>query len=291
MTAPPGDVEAAAREALLQVLQPLTSLLISAGLSAGDMCLLLREAAVKSVAKSQLEMSRRTNISGIAATTGIPRAEISRILKKRHVQDDRKNDRRQQSTNRILAQWYRDSKFAGLNGEPAALRLYGRGATFESLVKLYGRGVPVRAVLDELVRSGAVRVLPGQRIKANASLAVDMGLNPQRVKSFGDLASGLLTTMLSHMREAESSILLKTVTIPATPDTLRLIRKEISNRSAAFLSQVRELSATEPRRHVSRTVRVTILCHEGERRDLRKISSETRINFRRRPSASKLQSR
>ena len=87
-------------------------------------------------------MSHRVNISGIAATTGIPRAEISRILKSSAEPGPKSIDRQQISTNRILAAWHDEPKFTDANGHPADLELYGRGATLESLVKTYGRGIP-----------------------------------------------------------------------------------------------------------------------------------------------------
>jgi hypothetical protein len=256
---------------------------VEAGLSAGEMCRLLREAAVKSVAKSQLEISQRTNISGIAATTGIPRAEISRILKQKTIQNDSKNNRCQQSTNRVLARWHDEPKFTGIDGQPAILKLYGRGATFESLVKLYGRGIPARAVLDELLRARVVEVLPGQRILAKASLAVHFGFSPQMVKRFGDRASELLSTMLSHMKESGSPTFLATTSVPATAETLPVIRRELANKSAAFLSEVRESLTIASPKHGSRTVGVTVLYHERERQGSRKRSPENRTNFRRRP--------
>jgi hypothetical protein len=283
MNVPRGDVRAAAREALLQLLEPLTDFVIDAGLSTADLCLLIREAAVKSVAKRQLEISKRTNISGIAATTGIPRAEISRILKQKPGKNDRPNDLRQQSTNRILSMWHDQPRFAGVDGQPATLKLYGRGATFESLVKLYGRGIPARAVLDELLRSRAVQVLPGQLIRAKTSLAIHFGLSPQIVKSFGDRASELLSTMLSQIRESENPRFLETATVPATLETLPSIRRELTSRSAEFLSEVSQALAIAPRRHGSRTVGVTVFYHERDRKDLRKAATENRTNFRRRP--------
>jgi hypothetical protein len=276
------DIRVAARTALLQLLEPLSDLVIDAGLSAGDMCLLVREAAVKSVAKKQLQISQRANISGIAATTGIPRAEVSRILKQKPVQTNRPNDRRLQSTSRILARWHDEPKFTGPNGQPAVLRLYGRGITFESLVNLYGRGIPARAILDELLRSRAVEILPGQRVRAKASLAVHFGLSPQIVKFFGNRASELLSTMVSQVRESETPRFLETATVPATTEMLPSIRRELTNRSAEFLSEMREAMAVAPHRHGSRSAGVTVFYHENNRGDLRKESPEIRTNFRRR---------
>jgi Family of unknown function (DUF6502) len=284
MSAPRGDVRALTRKALLQLLEPLTAFVIDAGLSAGDMCLLLREAAVRSVAKRQLEIGRRVNISGIAATTGIPRAEISRILKQKNLQDSRRLDRRQQSTNRILAAWHDEPKFTNVNGQPATLKIYGRGATFESLVRSYGRGIPPRALLDELVRSRVVEVLPVQRVRARASLSVHRGLSPQLIKAFGDHASDLLSTMLFNMRAPETPRFLATVAAPAaTKKMMPLIRKELSSRSAEFLSEMQETLAVAPRKRGSSAVGVTVFYHETSRANSPKRSQGNRTNFRRRP--------
>jgi hypothetical protein len=282
MTASRTDVRVAARRAMVQLMEPLTALAIDAGLSTGELSLLIREAAVKSVAKSQLEISQRTNISGIAATTGVSRAEISRILKQKTAHDDGKNKRRQQSTNRILARWHDGPKFTSIDGQPAILKLYGRGATFESLVKLYGRGIPARAMLDELLRSGVVDVLPGQRIRAKARHAVHSGLSAQMLKRIGDRASELLSTMLSHARESEGPIFLATATVAATPDVLPVIRRELANRSAEFLAEVKDVSAIAPRSRGSRIAGVTVFYHEQGRGDSRNRSFENRTNFRRR---------
>ena len=284
MRTPRGDVRALARKALLQLLEPLTAFIIDAGLSSGDMYVLFREATVRSVARRQLEISRRVNISGIAATTGIPRAEISRILKQKSIQDNRTANRRQQSTNRILAAWHDEPKFTNVNGQPAALKIYGRGGTFESLVRSYGRGIPPRAVLDELLRSGAVEVLPGQRVRARASLSVHRGLSPQAIKAFGDRTSDLLSTMLSNMRTPETPLFLATLDAPAaTKNALPLIRKELSTRSAEFLSEMRRTLEVAPRTSGSSTIGLTIFYHENSRANLRKRSLGSRINLRRRP--------
>src|SRR5580698_9197533 len=73
------DVRVIARKALLQLLEPLVGFVLDSGLSTHEWHSILRESAVRTVAAKQMEVARRVNISGIAASTGIPRAEISRI--------------------------------------------------------------------------------------------------------------------------------------------------------------------------------------------------------------------
>jgi len=281
------DVRVVARRALLQLLEPLAGFVIDAGLSTNELHSILRQAAVRSVATRQLEVSRRINISGIAATTGIPRAEISRILKSSEKPAEQPVDRQQQSTNRILAAWYEEPRFTNSNGQPADLKLYGRGATFESLVRTHGRGIPTRAVLDELIRTRAVEVLSSQKIRAKASVAVDRGISPQVIKVFGDRATELLSTMLSNMREPESPRFIASVSgTTVAPNALPLFRKELSNKGAEFLADIQESLIQEPskslRARPSSTVSVTIFYHEALRKKkYKKRSSNKRRNFRR----------
>jgi Family of unknown function (DUF6502) len=279
-------VRVVARKAILQVFEALAGFVIDAGLSANELHSILRHAIVRSVANRQLEVSHRVNISGIAATTGIPRAEISRILKLRAELSEQPVDRQQKSTNRILAAWHEQPKFTDANGQPADLGLYGRGATFESLVRAYGRGIPTRALLDELLRARAVEVLPSQKIRAKTSFAIDRGISPQAVKALGDRVTELLSTMLSNMKEPDSPQFIASVSgSPIASNALPLFRKELSSKGAEFLADMQESLTQKPTTKggtAPTTVGITIFYHESFRkRSYKKSSKIKRTNFRR----------
>lgn len=279
------DVREVAKKALSQLFEPLSGFVIDAGLSTNELYSILREAAVRSVAARQLEVTHRVNISGIAATTGIPRGEISRILRLSARTTAPQADR-QKSTNRILAAWHQEPRFTDANGQPADLKLYGRGNTFEYLVKRHGRGSPTRAVLDELVRSDAVEVLSSQKIRAKTTFAVDRGISQQAIKAFGDRATELLSAMLLNMRNPEDPQFIASVSgSPIAPSALPLFRKELSNKSTEFLADIQE-SLTQERNKpdgvkASRTVSVTVFCHESIDKIGGRRASKKRRNFRR----------
>ena len=235
------DVRAVARKALLQLLEPLVGFVLDSGLSIHELNLILREAAVRSAAARQLEVARRVNISGIAASTGIPRAEISRILKVTGGSSRQATDRQQQSTNRILAVWHQDPRFTTSSGQPADLKIYGRGATFDSLVRSYGRGIPTRAMLDELTRTDAAEVLSSQLIRVKASVAVDRGVTPRVIASFGHRATELLSTMLQNMRYPDSPQFVASISgTNLSPSVIPLFRKELSLKGADFLADIQD---------------------------------------------------
>lgn len=279
------DVRALARSALLHIFEPLTDFVIDAGLSTSDLYLILRHAAVRRVASRQLEVSRRINISGIAATTGIPRSEISRILKSTDKKNERLIDSRQQSTNRILAAWHEEPKFTTPNGEPSDLKIYGRGPTFELLVKRYGRGIPTRAVLDELVRAHAVDLLPSQKIRARTPLAIHSGISPHMIRTFGDRAAELIDTLVSNMRFPDKPRFVANISgSTVTSGGLPLFRREISNKGAGFLADVREglnQSGSRSRRSRSNKVSVTVFYHEADPTEISGTPTSKRRNLRR----------
>lgn len=285
------NVRSVARRALVQLLEPLAGFIIDAGLSANELHSMFRQAAVRSVASRQLEVAHRINISGIAAATGIPRAEISRILKLKTRPYEKPAGHQEKSTNRILTAWHQEPKFTNANGQPADLKLYGRGATFESLVRRHGRGIPTRAVLDELIRTQAVEVLSSQRIRAKASMAVDRGISAEVIRAFGDRATELLSTMLLNMRRPDSPQFIASIFgSPVAPSALPLFRKELSNKSAEFLADIQESLVHAPTsRSYKRDgrsqnrVSVTVFYHEAPRKENEKKLSapKKRRNFRR----------
>jgi hypothetical protein len=267
--------------------EPLVEFVLNSGLSTLELHSIFREAAVRTVAAKQLELSPRVNISGIAASTGIPRAEISRILKLKAKSSRKVVDRLQQSTNRILAVWHQDPKFANPAGKPADLRMYGRGATFDSLVRGHGRGIPTRAMLDELMRTGTAEVLPSRLVRAKAMVAVDCGMTVQGILSFGERATELLSTMLQNMKNPDNPKFVASISGTNIPSAvIPLFRKEVASKGADFLADMQDSLVREvvdgatKKAPQSKRVSVTIFYHESRGKPKR-VAARKRRNFRR----------
>jgi Family of unknown function (DUF6502) len=284
------DIRIVARKALLQMLGPLVGFVLDSGLSTQDLYSILREAAVRAVAARQMEFARRINVSGIAATTGIPRAEISRILNATADSSRQITDRQQQATNRILSVWHQDPKFTTPGGKPADLQIYGRGATFEGLVKSHGRGIPTRAMLDELTRAGAAEILSSRQIRVKTSVVVDRGVTRRVIRSFGDRATELLSTMLQNMRNPENPKFIASISgTNISPSVMPLLRKELASKGADFLAEIQDSLFREPpnsavKGNVPRASRVsvTVYYHEAPRNVKQKEESKRkRRNLRR----------
>lgn len=102
---------------------------------------------------------KKPSISRAAILSGLTRKEVQ------HLVADAPAERamgvagvaeRENRAIRVLSAWSRDADFLDAEGAPRVLALQEGAASFAALVRRHSGDVPVRAVLDELVRVGAV---------------------------------------------------------------------------------------------------------------------------------------
>jgi len=240
----PGGVGAVRREALPKLLELLAEFALHAGLSAGELNIMFRAAAIRSVAAKQLEAAKRINVSGIAATTGVPRAEVTQVLRAStaSIEAGRKHAHARQSpVARTLAAWINDPMFCGPKGQAPDLKIYGSGHTFETLAKKYARGIPVRALLDELVRSGNIELLETDLGPKRVRIAKDRGKNVRVVKSFEEESAELLSSMLLNMQKPGLRMIRASASSTATIfGVLKLLQKDLSKNDSDFVVKFQE---------------------------------------------------
>jgi hypothetical protein len=282
------DVRIVARTALLGLLKPVVEFGLDSGLSVQALNSFLREVAVRIVAAEHLKTSRRINFSGIAASTGVPRGEISRILKGAPNSKQRDAERKPPSTGQIVANWRRDPRFTTSTGGPAELRIYGGGATFEALVKNHGRGIPTRAMLDELKRKNLIEMRSSRIVRLKEPAVADRRLTPGIIRAFGSQGSELLSIMLQSMRQPTETLILTNVAAAKIPASAApLFRREMKSKAADLIAEIQKILAKmskNPRvRASSRSqVSVTIVFREATAdREYKARAVATRRNLRR----------
>jgi hypothetical protein len=140
---------------LQELLRELAFILVSRGLSLKGFSELSRSAFVQAAAGLSRLQNGRVNYSRVAATTGLSRADVKRLLENRRTGALVVNQ--QTAVERVLNGWRHDARFSRA-GKARLLRILGTSESFSSLAKKYGGDVPYRAVLNELQRIGAVKV-------------------------------------------------------------------------------------------------------------------------------------
>ena len=148
--------------ACTQLLRPLVRILLRNNVSHQTLADLAKQVYVE-VANSEFGIrGKKQTISRIAILTGLTRKEVQRLLAPKTRADAVPSEEYHRAA-RVITGWVKDPDF-GNKGRPFPLRMEGKRASFSELVKRYSGDIPVRAMLDELLRVGAVKQLKDGRI-------------------------------------------------------------------------------------------------------------------------------
>jgi hypothetical protein len=161
---------------------------------------LARRAYVESAMQEFGIPGKKQTVSRASVLTGQSRKDVQRILAEQDVADSGEARERYNRAARVIAGWVRDKEFADAAGEPDALAPDGPGASFGHLVKRYGGDVPARAVLDELLRVGAVQRQDDGRIRLLARAYVPRTSDLDKLDILGADVADLIATIDHNLR-------------------------------------------------------------------------------------------
>ena len=274
-------VQEAARTALANLLRPLSAFVFDSGLSISEVNFIFRAAAVQSAAVRQLENSDRVNISGIAAVTGIPRGEVSRILNSTRSLTFGTTLGRQNITSGILSAWHCDPDYLTAARRPRDLKIFGSGRTFESLVRTYGQGIPIRAILDELKRAGAIQLLiASQRVRANMLVAID----PHITSKIRDLDAATYDLSLSLLNHSDAAYVEKISGTKVWSGRVSAVRKRFRPNAIALLRELQTKLASKKEKRRPKDIREVVhlsvkIVYKGAHPQIARHSPKRRRNF------------
>jgi Family of unknown function (DUF6502) len=153
----------ALRTTLLTLLRPLIRICLRNGLSAKAFSELVKR-VYADVAHEEFGIDGKlATTSRVAILTGLTRKEVQRLLDTEQPDMAADTDQYNRAAS-VLAGWIKDSDFADRRGRPTPLLMSDSGASFSELVRRYSGDMPARAMLDELLRVGAIKQLKDGRI-------------------------------------------------------------------------------------------------------------------------------
>ena len=197
-----GRSQHALRLAVQQLLRPLCRLLLRHAVSFSAFQELARRAYVDVALKEFGIPGKRPTASRVAVLTGLTRKEVHRLLVTPSDEVDDQAERYNRAA-QVLTGWARDPDFLEPNGEPRALDVDGP-AGFAALVKRYSGDMPVRAVLDELVRVGAVERRTDGQLKLAARGFVPRHSAVDKLGILGRDVADLIATIDHNLQHGES---------------------------------------------------------------------------------------
>lgn len=141
--------------AVIKILRPLIRILLRNGVSFVTFADLAKWVYVDVATKEFGIKGRKQSTSRISIITGLSRREVMRV-RKLPVPETSVGPESHNRAARVIAAWRRETEFLDARGEPKPLPFDGKGITFSKLVTRFSGNVPPRAILDELLRIGAV---------------------------------------------------------------------------------------------------------------------------------------
>ncbi len=189
--------------AVIRLLRPLVRILLREGISYKTFVDLVKWVYVDVAMEEFGIEGRKQSISRVSVITGLSRKEVLRVRRLERPDDSASTERYNRAA-RVIAGWRRDKDFLDAKGRPASLPMSGRGATFTGLVRRFSGDVPVRALLDELIRIGAVKRLRNDRIRLLARVYVPEGSDVDKLQILGTDVSYLIATIDHNLQHGDS---------------------------------------------------------------------------------------
>ena len=151
------DIKQILAAATLKMLYPIARVLLKHGVSHTEFSELARKAYVDVAFKDFRITGRKQTVSRVAVLTGLSRKEVVRLQYVKDVALLAEKGPLNRAA-RVITGWTIDPEFRDAQGQPLPLPSTGEGASFATLIKRYSGDITAGAVLDELVRVGAVEL-------------------------------------------------------------------------------------------------------------------------------------
>ncbi len=188
--------------AVTRLLRPLVRVLFRNGMSFNAFSDLAKRVFVDVGMNESGIPGKKQTISRVSILSGLSRKEVQRIVGERD--DGGASDVRERYNRaaRVIAGWVRDTDFADAAGDPIALSPEGARASFSLLVKRYSGDVPARAVLDELLRVGAVEKLGDGRIRLLSRAYIPSTSDVDKLDILGADVADLIATIDHNLQRS-----------------------------------------------------------------------------------------
>jgi hypothetical protein len=188
---------AASLKAAMAILEPFAGILLSRQVRYNEAAELLKAAFVQASARAFAAQGKVPSVSTLSVATGIGRAEVKRLLDSPVAEAPRKPAPAIQ----VRLRWLTDPNYQDEHGQPKRLSRHAPAgkASFSQLAEAVTRDTHPRAILDELLRLGAV-VEEGDYVHLRQEPHGPSGLNDlfeAGANNASDHLSAVLVNMLS----------------------------------------------------------------------------------------------
>lgn len=242
----------ALERAVVALMRPLVRLVLKRGMAFGQFAELVKRAYVEAAEEDFAVPGRKLTISRVAVLTGLTRKEASRLMQEEPAVSESQARRRVNRAARVVSAWAVDPAFQDAQGAPLELPFdsgSGDEPSFTRLVALHGADVPPRAVLDELMRVGAVARREDGRIHLVERAYIPAGDEAAKLDILGTDAADLIAA-IEHNLESDVAVpyFQRKVAYDNLPaDYLPALRALLAERGQALLETLNDDMARHDR--------------------------------------------
>lgn len=198
------DIKVILAKAVVRILNPLVRMLLKHDVSHSEFSELAKRSYVNVANRYFSIPGRKKTHSRVAVLTGLSRKEVLRLTKIEEDQPPVTKGPLNRAA-RVISGWLRDPDFLDQNNEPKELPLRGDNATFETLVERYSGDITARAILDELIRVGAVSKTEDKTVILKHHAYIPEGSAPEKIDVMAVCASDLLNAAVHNIELEDSS--------------------------------------------------------------------------------------
>lgn len=228
--------------ALETLLIPVVRVALKRGLAFGRFSELVKRAYVAAARRDFTVPDRKLTVSRIAVLTGMTRKEASRLMQ--DDPDEQLGDRMIRQVNRaarVVTAWVEDPEFHDGEGAPVSLPFESSETpAFTDLVSKHGADVGARAVLDELVRVGAVAERADGHLYLTNSAYIPSSDEGAKLDIFGTDVADLVAAIDNNLDpDRETPFFQRKVSYDNLPASyLPLLRERLSKRGQELLEEL-----------------------------------------------------
>jgi len=251
---PDDELGDALLRAAAEAVRPVVRRLLGRNVPYGRLDVLLRDLFVEVAERDFALADRPQTDSRIALLTGINRKEVRRIRSRDAARPAPSTFGRNRAAS-LVSRWLADPRATDRAGRPRPIPYRAaRGPSFVALAREAAADLPPRAILDELVRSGAVRIERGDPGAGDAVVALQAPSyvpargRAEKLQMLAQDPPELIETMLQNVLDEGDTRLQRRVFYDNLgADGMAALREAVRREAESFLRRIDRLLAGRDR--------------------------------------------